>query len=213
MPWYLILWRLLLAAVFGGVIGWQRELADRPAGLRTHMTVAVGAALFMMISIADYHSRVADPTRIAAQVVTGIGFLGAGTIIRQGSIVRGLTTAASLWAVAAIGLASGLGYYLEAVLGTGLIFLTLTVFKAVELRLAGGVVRYLKVGYSAAEAGVEALETMLNQVPVQWEIREFQRSAAEIVVRLRLILPDEQTGDSVFKRLQRLPGLTVLKWE
>jgi putative Mg2+ transporter-C (MgtC) family protein len=118
--------RLSLAAVLGGAIGFERELRDREAGLRTHLLVCLGSALFTIVSAYGFREFLtsgdqvvrADPTRIAAQIVTGIGFLGAGAIIRQGFSVRGLTTAATLWVAAAIGIASGAGYYSGAVIGT-----------------------------------------------------------------------------------------------
>jgi putative Mg2+ transporter-C (MgtC) family protein len=118
--------RLVLAAVLGGAIGFERELRDREAGFRTHMLVCIGSALFTIVSAYGFREFLtsgdqvvrADPTRIAAQIVTGIGFLGAGAIIRQGVSIRGLTTAATLWVAAAIGMAAGAGYYAGAVLGT-----------------------------------------------------------------------------------------------
>ena len=118
--------RLALAAVLGGAIGFERELREREAGLRTHLLVCLGSALFTIVSAYGFRDFLtsgdqvirADPTRIAAQIVTGIGFLGAGAIIRQGLSVRGLTTAATLWVAAAIGIAAGAGYYAGAVLGT-----------------------------------------------------------------------------------------------
>jgi putative Mg2+ transporter-C (MgtC) family protein len=102
--------RLVLAAVAGMAIGIERELRDQAAGLRTHMLVAVGACLFTIVGAYGFGEN-SDPSRVAAQVVTGIGFLGAGAIIREGVSVRGLTTAASLWVVAAAGTAVGLGLY------------------------------------------------------------------------------------------------------
>jgi putative Mg2+ transporter-C (MgtC) family protein len=118
--------RLALAAVLGGAIGFERELREREAGLRTHLLVCLGSALFTIVSAYGFRDFLtsgdqvirADPTRIAAQIVTGIGFLGAGAIIRQGISVRGLTTAATLWVSAAIGIAAGAGYYSGAVIGT-----------------------------------------------------------------------------------------------
>src|SRR2546423_11715263 len=118
-----ILLRVALAAALGGVLGLERELREREAGLRTHLLVSVGSALFTLVSAYGFHAFLssgqnvirADPTRIAAQIVTGIGFLGAGAIIRQGFSVRGLTTAATLWVVAAIGLAAGAGHLYAAV--------------------------------------------------------------------------------------------------
>jgi putative Mg2+ transporter-C (MgtC) family protein len=120
LPWEHVLLRLAVAGVLGGAVGLERELREREAGLRTHLLVAVGSALFTLVSAYGFHqfqSRI-DPTRIAAQIVTGIGFLGAGAIIRQGLTVRGLTTAATLWLVAAIGMATGAGYYSAAIIAT-----------------------------------------------------------------------------------------------
>src|SRR5439155_12286530 len=115
LPWGEALLRLLLGAVVGGAVGRERALREREAGLRTHLLVGVGSALFTIVSAYGFHDFLVnggalvrtDPTRIAAQIVTGIGFLGAGAIIRQGLTVRGLTTAATLWLVAAIGMATG----------------------------------------------------------------------------------------------------------
>jgi putative Mg2+ transporter-C (MgtC) family protein len=120
--WELVL-RILAAAVLGGLLGLEREISDQPAGFRTHILVSLGAALFTLVGaygVDEFFNERApgvgfDPTRVAAQVVTGIGFLGAGAIIRQGMNVRGLTTAASLWVTAAIGTAVGLGYWTGAV--------------------------------------------------------------------------------------------------
>ena len=124
--------RLLLAAFLGGVVGLEREAAKRAAGLRTHTLVALGSALIMMtnLHLFEVYSGVAhlDPTRMAAQVVSGIGFLGAGTIIRSGLNVQGLTTAASLWVVAATGMAVGCGYYKAAVMTTILVLVGLVLF-------------------------------------------------------------------------------------
>jgi putative Mg2+ transporter-C (MgtC) family protein len=118
--WPEVLLRLFVAAALGGAIGLERELRERQAGLRTHLVVSVGAALFTLVSaygFRNFDGKV-DPTRIAAQIVSGIGFLGAGAIIRQGLSVRGLTTAASLWLVAAIGMAAGAGYWEGALIAT-----------------------------------------------------------------------------------------------
>ena len=113
--------RLLAAAGLGAAIGYQREKAGKPAGLRTHVLIAVGAALFTVASIYGFGSAV-DVSRVAAGVVAGIGFIGAGAIIHRGAgdIVGGLTTAATIWAVAAIGLAAGAGLYLVAGVPTGI---------------------------------------------------------------------------------------------
>jgi putative Mg2+ transporter-C (MgtC) family protein len=125
--------RLSAACGLGAAIGFEREIRDREAGIRTHLLVSLGAALFTVVSEYGFHEFLAsgdnvvrtDPTRIAAQIVTGIGFLGAGAIIREGLSVRGLTTAATLWVVAAIGMACGAGYYWPAAAATALTLLAL----------------------------------------------------------------------------------------
>jgi putative Mg2+ transporter-C (MgtC) family protein len=141
LGWPHVLLRLAVAAALGGAIGMERELRERGAGLRTHLVVCVGAALFTLVSAYGFEdfflatgTRI-DPTRIAAQIVSGIGFLGAGAIIRQGLSVRGLTTAATLWLVAAIGMAAGAGYYDAAVIATAGALLTLGPLRIVAYRL------------------------------------------------------------------------------
>lgn len=131
-----VLIKTVAAVVLGGIVGWQRETRDRPAGLRTHVLVCVGASVYTLASLGFPEAR-SDPARIAAQVATGMGFLGAGTIIRHGSVVRGLTTAASLWAVAGIGICVGLGgrAFWAAGTATMAVMLTLTVLREVEQRL------------------------------------------------------------------------------
>ena len=124
--------RLAVAAGLGGAIGIARELREREAGIRTHLIVSVGAALFTLVGAYAFHGSNVDDSRVAAQVVTGIGFLGAGAIIREGLSVRGLTTAGSLWVVAATGMASGAGYYWAAVVATAL-----TIFALWPLRIIG----------------------------------------------------------------------------
>ncbi|WP_232628453.1 MgtC/SapB family protein [Methylobacterium sp. Leaf118] len=130
--------RLVLAGVMGSVIGFERERLLWAAGLRTHMLVCVGACLLMLVSAFGFSDALGqknvtlDPSRVAAQVVSGIGFLGAGTILLRGEVVKGLTTAASLWAVAAIGLAIGGGLYVPALAATGLVVGILVGVKPLE---------------------------------------------------------------------------------
>lgn len=136
--------RLVLAAVLGGLVGVERELRDQAAGLRTHMIVAVGSCLFTLVSAYGFAELAASPsssavradvTRIASQVVVGIGFLGGGTILRHGTTVRGLTTAASLWVTAAIGLAIGAGMYVVGSTGAALAVFSLAILKPFEERV------------------------------------------------------------------------------
>ncbi len=134
IAYYEIILRLVLASIIGGLIGLEREAQNRPAGLRTHVLVTVGSALVMLISMygfkgLGYEGAGGEPARLAAQVVSGIGFLGAGTILRQGNSVYGLTTAASLWVCGCIGLAIGNGYYIG-----GLVTAVIALFSLVSLR-------------------------------------------------------------------------------
>ncbi|AOJ40993.1 MULTISPECIES: MgtC/SapB family protein [Burkholderia] len=132
--------RLLLAALLGSIVGIERERLSWAAGLRTHMLVAVGAALVMVVSafgfadIQNAKNVSLDPSRVAAQVVSGIGFLGAGSIMLRGEIIRGLTTAASLWVVAAVGLAVGGGMYVAAIAATAIVLAILAGLKPIEKR-------------------------------------------------------------------------------
>jgi putative Mg2+ transporter-C (MgtC) family protein len=143
LHWPHVLLRLFVAAALGGAIGMERELRERQAGLRTHLLVSVGSALFTLVSAYGFHEFLVngsglvrtDPTRIAAQIVSGIGFLGAGAIIRQGLSVKGLTTAATLWLSAAIGMAAGAGYYSAALFATAGALLTLGPLRIVAYRL------------------------------------------------------------------------------
>jgi putative Mg2+ transporter-C (MgtC) family protein len=130
----LIFLSLILATFFGGVIGFQREINGHAAGFRTHMLIAIGSAVIMIISIygiPDSASR--DPMRLAAAGVTGIGFLGAGSIIQNGFNVKGLTTAASIWVTMSIGMASGAGYFLVATIATIFALICLSLFRKVEV--------------------------------------------------------------------------------
>lgn len=126
-------WHMVIAAVLGGVIGLEREVTKKPAGLRTHILICMSAALLTYLSgRMAREGTLADPTRIAAQIVTGIGFLGAGAIIQARGSVQGLTTAAGIWSVAAVGMAIGAGFIQEALIVTLIILLVLHLFGRIE---------------------------------------------------------------------------------
>lgn len=132
--------RLLVAMLLGAVIGTEREYTHRPAGMRTHMLVALGACAVMITGqmiFCQYYPLGAtpDPARLAAQVIAGVGFLGAGTILRDGLSIKGLTTAASVWTVACLGIAAGAGLYIITVVGVVLMMVTLVVFERVQAKL------------------------------------------------------------------------------
>lgn len=137
VPYGFMMKRMLLAAFLAGVIGIERSAGDRPAGLRTHVLVATGSALLMLVSLYgdDGTPYMRDPHRLAAQVVSGIGFLGAGTILHEGLTVKGLTTAASLWMVSAIGLACGCGLIFLSVFVTAMTMVTLVSIRKLEKKV------------------------------------------------------------------------------
>jgi putative Mg2+ transporter-C (MgtC) family protein len=127
-----IILKLLLAVALGGLVGLERETSQKPAGFRTNILICVGSAMMMILSGLLLGGEGTDLTRIAAGVITGIGFIGAGTIIQARGSIVGLTTAATLWAMAGLGLVIGAGYYLVAVIFTGIVILTLVIFRYIE---------------------------------------------------------------------------------
>ena len=210
--------RLLVAAVLGAAIGLERELHDHPAGMRTHLLVSLGSALFAVISAYGYASFVAanpgaqdSPTRIAAQIVSGIGFLGAGAIIQAGRWVRGLTTAASLWATAAIGLAVGSGEYLLALVGTLLIVLSLGPLNQLIARWRGVSGQVLRLRLELAGLGalgdVTATAVHAGGEVSRVETRKLGKGRYEVELVLRL--PARTAAAEVVGTLDDLPGVDV----
>ncbi len=163
--------RLFVAAILGSIIGWERERRAWTAGLRTHMMVCLGAALVMLVSkfgfqdVLNHPGVILDPSRIAAQVVSGIGFLGAGTILfLRNEVVKGLTTAAGLWTVAAIGLAAGSGMFIEALITTGIAFAILIVLKPIEDRfMAKNKYKIMTLTLTANTVSMQAIENVLKE--------------------------------------------------
>ena len=163
-----ILTRFVCAMIVGIVIGMEREFTHRPAGLRTHVLVTLGACAVMItgqLIFAQYKpfGANADPARLAAQVISGVGFLGAGTIMREGVNVKGLTTAASLWAVACLGIAAGAGYYAIALIGMVLMFITLTLLEVLQNQLMKGTKKHNK-DYEVRTTSVADAINTINHV-------------------------------------------------
>ena len=161
--------RLLCAMIVGTLIGLEREYTHRPAGLRTHILVALGACVVSILGeslFTHYHALGAspDPARLSAQVITGVGFLGAGTIMKEGVNVKGLTTAASVWAVACLGIATGFGYYVLALMGMLFTFVTLTIFEALQRKLvhSRSVEDHYLVIAEDVEAALKSIHTAAN---------------------------------------------------
>ena len=158
--------RLLCAMLVGIVIGMEREYTHRPAGLRTHILVALGACVASVMGemIFLHFSTNADPARLSAQVITGVGFLGAGTIMKEGINVKGLTTAASVWAVACLGIAAGFGFYTLAIAGMLCTLITLTIFESLQRKLvhSHSVEDHYLVITEDVEAALESIHTAAN---------------------------------------------------
>lgn len=164
--------RLLLASFLGGIIGLEREVHGRPAGFRTHLLVSLGSTLFVVSSIEFYNvfgnfsgtlPVGVDPGRVAAQVVTGIGFLGAGAIIRENASVRGLTTAACLWIASAIGIACGIGLFGIAVIVTGISLISLLLLKRIERMLARDVYATVRLSSTDREGLIGDMEGLMSK--------------------------------------------------
>ncbi|WP_281889638.1 MgtC/SapB family protein [Paenibacillus sp. YYML68] len=227
-PWFIdsyhITLRLSLALLLGGVIGFEREYSSRAAGLRTHMLVCLGATLIMLLSIygfadfAELPNVRMDPARLAAQVISGIGFLGAGTILFTGKTITGLTTAASLWVVAAIGLAIGAGFYYAAVLACFFALMSLFVFHTVEKRLMSNK-RSRKLIMETAD--VPSLVGRVTHVlhdqgcDIQkWSVEELEgKSEASLRITLTLRLSKEMKVAAAIEQLLNIEGVRSISME
>jgi putative Mg2+ transporter-C (MgtC) family protein len=186
-----LLLKLALSILFGGIIGLEREISGKPAGLRTNILICLGSALLMDVSIrvgvTVDGTRVGDPARLAAQVVSGIGFLGAGTIMQARGAVLGLTTAATIWVVAAIGLTVGSGMYLEACGATILVAFVLFGLGRVERRLlaarrvVAGTIRVLK------STPFEELHTIFNAAGIQLQSKQVFETPDDRTYELKLV--------------------------
>jgi putative Mg2+ transporter-C (MgtC) family protein len=217
--------KLLIAAVLGGIIGWERERRGRPAGLRTHILVCVGVTLMMVVSehifqryktfAADSIIRV-DPARIAAQVVTGIGFLGAGTIMRFKATVRGLTTAASLWVVAGIGLAVGSSCYAPALLTTLLALFALLLLPLFERDIKRDTYGTLKMSISGSEPNLTSIMEILKKNSMEPQHYEFERDIVknEVQYNINVRYKDEASVLKVCDEVTRsIKEICKLGWE
>jgi len=206
--------RLLLAMVLGGVIGWQRESADKPAGFRTHILVCVGAALFTLVSVVGFFGTGADPARVASNIVVGIGFLGAGTIWRTGVTVQGLTTAASLWTVAAIGTATGVGYYVGALLTTAIVVAVLTLFKVFEVRIPRRGLGHIVMVMTDRPGQLGRIGTALGAFGVNIERVELsERTGDKVVLELAVRLPSRVSRHELTVALGDVEGVDEVRWE
>ncbi len=226
ISWWDVAARLGLAVLLGGAVGFERESHNRPAGFRTHILVCVGAALFMMVSAYGYIGQVkpgfqADVERIAAQVVTGVGFLGAGTILRHRGSVHGLTTAASIWAVSAVGLAVGIGFNAGAITGTAFILLSLLVLGRLDQKiLQQRRFKLLSVravdqpGLLGRVGGVlGSMQINIRRVSLEPLEYDMTLQAEVITMDFQLTVPVLLDCQQLFQRLICLKGILEISWE
>lgn len=215
-PLFVMVTRLLLGALLGGFIGLDRETHGRPAGLRTHILVALGSTLFTLVSI-SYAGAHSDPARISAQIVTGVGFLGAGTIMRQGNTIRGLTTAASLWTAAAIGMAVGSGgtlLYL-AIVASVVVLATLTLVGRLEHTLAiGRRSRELTIVLTSGRRGLAPVLEMLSALSVMIDgVRSEDCGDGRLESRIRITMPPGFDILAIDQKMSEMDGVESLSWD
>lgn len=230
---YEVIIRLILAIIIGGIVGYEREYQNRPAGFRTHILVCVGAAVVSMIQLYDVevtlnkmvmHPELAgviktDLGRLGAQVITGVGFLGAGTIIRQKGSVKGLTTAASLWAVACIGLSVGMGYYFLSGAATVGVFIVLVSLKSVEIKLIGkGKIVKLEIHYCSkmfVETFQEIFESYRIKVKsIEFDLEEIEEEQEKNQCKksfYTILLPRHIKKSLLVQELSKMEGVKKVK--
>jgi putative Mg2+ transporter-C (MgtC) family protein len=214
-----IVLRLLLGAVIGSIIGFEREIHGRAAGFRTQLIVCVAAVLIMIISENYYHhihmdpSLRIDPARIAAGALMGIGFLGAGVIIKSGYAVRGLTTAASIWMVSAIGLAIGGGLYLEGLITAFITIIALIILRTMENRIKPLRYNNITVSTPASENAEEIITPMLEDIGMHIHSIDYEmnRSKGEQVYHYTVSTRNRNVKKQAFQKLSSLDYITRVK--
>lgn len=222
-PWYIselhILLRLLLALLLGGLVGFEREQSKHAAGLRTNILVCLGSCLLMLLSMYGFSAFVdepnvrVDPARLAAAVITGIGFLGAGTILFTGKSITGLTTAASLWVVSAIGLAVGAGFYFASATATIMVLVTLWAFNKLEKRYINAKKEHLlKVQANDFSNTLLRVNTLLTDKKIiirkmLLEESEEEGNEGQIMLHVYITLPKSVGLFSLLDQIKHLEGV------
>lgn len=219
-----VLVKLLCSALAGGLIGFEREKHGRPAGLRTHLLVAVGACLMMVVSEAFYlkyggmgetSSVRVDPARIAAQIVTGIGFLGAGVILKEGFTIRGLTTAASLWLVAGLGMTFGVGLFFPGAMGTAIALFSLVFLKKVEPIMKKDRYLYLEVIADDREGLYGDLEEVFRKRRLRIAELECNLDIDRGEIRFRFVVTQQKKriGHELVQIISALEGVKQISFK
>ena len=204
--------RLLVAMILGGIIGLERDYRAKDAGFRTHFLVAVGSALFTLLSMYGFSEGVRDTSRVAAQVVSGIGFLGAGLIVFQKNVIRGLTTAAGLWVTAAVGMACGTGQYYLAVFVTVLMLIGLEVLGHLVPKLGGMTNVRLSFSSVSKDTVSKALENIRQDVAdvVSFEMKNRHSSHGDLFdVQIEVRMRRDQRRDALFDYLKDFDDVTI----
>lgn len=210
--------RIAVGALLGGVIGFERDIHGRQVGLRTHLIVAMAAATFMVISenfvYFQHYTKddliALDPSRIAASIVTGIGFLAGGSILRSGLTIRGLTTAAGLWLVTSIGMCAGAGMYVEGVAVTGMGMLALTTLRRFERREDTRTLRRISLVLGEEARGLHDVSNVLAElgaeiVDIEYDRRLDERKRVRLSMDARI--PNTVAVETLLERLQLQPGV------
>ena len=211
--------RLLVAAILGGLVGLEREKHQQPAGLRTHIILAIGSALAMGLSIElaiEFRPLVpnGDPARLAAQVISGIGFLGAGAIFRYGATIKGLTTATSLWTVAIIGLVIGAGHFFAALVATGLLLVTLSILDQVEKRyLAKSLARTMHLQVHDRKGVIAELRQLFDHLQIDIKSLGVGKNVETGKLDLKIIarVPRDQNMDDLIAEISKLEGMRIFE--
>jgi len=213
-----VAFRLGVALLFGALIGLEREMHKKTAGLRTHMLVSLSTCLLMVLSIdgAERFSQVSDPTRIAAGVITGIGFLGAGSIIRHGASVQGLTTAACIWTAAAVGLTTGAGMLLPAAMVVALTLFTLYVVERVDVAIDLKKHRSnMLVTASSSPGFINQMDGVFQDLGIDvghFQIEVADRKSGSLVLDIQLKETGGQDRSKIAERILQLPGVTSVEF-
>ncbi len=202
--------KLILAALLGGVIGIEREIRDKPAGLRTNILICVGSTLFMSISTKVAEILGGDPTRIAAQIISGIGFLGAGAVLHSHGFVLGLTTAATIWVVAGVGMALGSGMYLVAVFATAMSLVILYFLAFIEDKIQGRKSYSYALAVTNLNEALQSINKVLQDNSVAAASFNFRKTAGHYRVWFNLLIPRE-TNLKIIQRLSEVPEITQVE--
>ena len=211
-----MLLRMGLALILGGIIGFERERDSQPAGLRTHMILVVGACLTMMLSINIADQAGTDPSRMAAQVVSGIGFLGAGAILRYGYNVKGLTTATTLWTMAIVGMSVGMGYYLVATITTVVIMAVLSVLEVLEKKFVRiNVIRNIIVDVHDRKGVIREVRKTIGQIADQLLDFSVQKSIKNKHLRIEIAARFNRSEkvENMVEQISAIDGVRALKIE